>query len=71
MSNTFQRMLSIVSRTENIEDIMFNAYDLYQERLSDKEIRSLVDVYFQLTRDLQKSNKLYQELDRFNNTLIA
>ena len=64
-------MLSIVSRTENIEDIMFNAYDLYQERLSDKEIRSLVDVYFQLTRDLQKSNKLYQELDRFNNTLIA
>jgi hypothetical protein len=71
MSNTFQRMLSIVSRTENIEDIMFNAYDLYQERLSDKEIRSLVDVYFQLTRDLQKSNRLYQELDRFNNTLIA
>jgi len=71
MSNTFQRMLSIVSRTENIEDIMFNAYDLYQERLSDKEIRSLVDVYFQLTRDLQKSNKLYQELDRFNNTLIV
>lgn len=71
MSITFEKMLSLVSRTENIEDIMFNAYNLYQERLSDKEIRLLADAYFQLTRDLQKSNKLYQELDHFNNTLIV
>jgi len=71
MSVTFEKMLSLISRTENIEDIMFNAYDLYQERLNDKEIRILADAYFQLTRDLQKSNKLYQELDRFNNTLIV
>lgn len=71
MSVTFEKMLSLISRTENIEDIMFNAYNLYQERLSDKEIRLLADAYFQLTRDLQKSNKLYQELDHFNNTLIV
>jgi len=64
-------MLQLISRTENIEDIMFNAYDIYRDRLSDKEIRILSDAYFQLTRDLQKSNKLYQELDRFNNTLIV
>lgn len=71
MSVTFEKMLSLISRTENIEDIMFNAYNLYQERLNDKEIRLLADAYFQLTRDLQKSNKLYQELDHFNNTLIV
>lgn len=71
MSDTFNRMLQLISRTENIEDIMFNAYDIYRDRLSDKEIRILADAYFQLTRDLQKSNKLYQELDHFNNTLIA
>ena len=50
---------------------MFNAYDIYRDRLSDKEIRILADAHFQLTRDLQKSNKLYQELDHFNNTLIV
>jgi hypothetical protein len=64
-------MLAIVSRNENIDDIMYNAYDIYQERLDDKEIRILVDTYFQQFRNLQKSNKLYQELDRFNNTLIV
>ncbi len=69
MSETFQKMLNLVSRTENIDDIMYNAYDLYTERLSDSDIRILTDAYFQLTKDLEKSNQLYVELDHFNNTL--
>ncbi len=70
MSETFQKMLNMVSRTENIDDIMYNAYDLFTERLSDSDIRLLADAYFQLTKDLNKSNELYIELDHFNNTLL-
>ncbi len=67
---TLRAMIELVSSSDNIDDIMYNAYDRMTEKLKDEDIHQLADIYFGVTGRLDKANKLYTELSHFNEGLM-
>jgi|TARA_B110000263_G_scaffold240982_1_gene244727 hypothetical protein len=72
MQTTKQKMINLISKGySNLDDIMFNCYDIFTDKLSDQDLRELADLHFTMTGDLDMANMLYLELDHFNNQLIG
>ena len=70
--DTKQKMINLISKGySNLDDIMFNCYDIFTDKLSDQDLRELADLHFTMTGDLDTANMLYLELDHFNNQLIG
>jgi len=67
---TLRAMVELVSSNDNIDDIMYNAYDRMTEKLKDSDLHQLADIYFSVTGRLDKANKLYTELSHFNEGLM-
>ncbi len=67
---TLEDMIELVSTQDNIDDIMYNAYDKMKEKLTDADLHTLADIHFNMTGRLDKANKLYIELSHFNEGLM-
>ena len=68
--DTKQKMIDMISHVDDLDMIMYNSYDIFKTKLTDHDLRMLADIHYHLTGRLDKADKLYQELDHFNNGLV-
>ena len=68
--DTKKKMIDMISHVDDLDMIMYNSYDIFKAKLTDSDLKELADIHFHVTGRLDKANKLYQELDHFNNGLV-
>jgi dihydrodipicolinate synthase/N-acetylneuraminate lyase len=68
--DTKKKMVEMISHVDDLDMIMYNSYDIFKSKLTDRDLKELADIHFHVTGRLDKANKLYQELDHFNNGLV-
>lgn len=68
---TFNDMVEIIKNNYDMDELLFQLGVRWQNKLTDPEIRQLADVCFESTKDLEKSNQLYMELDHMNNMVMT
>ena len=68
--DTKKKMIEMISHVDDLDMIMYNSYDIFKTKLTDSDLKELADIHFHVTGRLDKANKLYHELDHFNNGLV-
>jgi hypothetical protein len=59
----FEIMCDVAGKLKTVDEIMAVAFDGLTTRLSEDEVRKICDVFFEQTKDLNQSNRLFSELD--------